>query len=564
MLDNRLASESSGRTSLKITFYSILVFVIMAIYILVLNEDRLKDSNVTKFKKTDLVSLINDFDRTKVEAKENTKSVITTPKIELDTDIYHLNNNWMYNVNLMQFSSYIIIKDDKNRNLEGMVYVNADPRDSDLRCLIYSNGMDKPIVLKVKTMYKLAVFYVRKIICEFEDIPGFSLNELVTAIVFENDFNYDLSQPSRFTKDIINYQIPQIIEVQEPRIKDVGICLQFVSRVYPGIYNWVKLHQDFKAAELVMYDGSHDKSLRKLLSKSFQKPFTDIYDYNTAENDICNNKIILSYKTKFTSIFTDYRRKCSATYQSTLARSYDGNHNHLSANDCYIKLNYKYEFVTLYDLDELIIPRYYDGSKIIETSANNVCTNRSHVCTIKPIFLSMYDYFVKLINKSFHHDSSKLRSIQFSHAAYLIPTEMSKNVLNQVKDFAQKFETNSYNGGFPAKVAISNHEMLIKEEDKNHVIKLNKFYDAYLCYYENYLKKIENFDGNMLRYLYFMTGPGKRLAKSIHYTKNVFSLFTHDAIHFEKDSFIFGKKNHKIITCFIFFIFKMHLGLIHM
>ena len=188
--------------------------------------------------------------------------------------------------------------------------------------------------------------------------------------------------------------------------------------------------------------------------------------------------------------------------------------------------------MTLYDLDELIIPRYYDGSKIIETSANYACANKSNVCSIKPIFLSMYDYFVKLIKTSFLNDTSKLRSIEFSHAAYLIPTEMSKQILDQVKELAQKFEKNSYREGFPAKVRIGSHGMLIKEEDQKYVINLSKFYDAYLCYYENHLKKIENFDGNLLRYLYFMTGPRKRLAKSIHYTKNVYTSAFTDSLSF--------------------------------
>ena len=543
---NKSTSENHRGTSLKITFYAIIIFIIFVIYVLLLNEDRIK-TNENPILSYNYDVNIDGFDENKkTESIQKSNETVTTaftinPKIELNKDIYHLNNNWMFNINLMQFSSYIIIKNDKNRNVEGMVYVNGDPSTKNLRCLLFSTELKKLIVLDVKFMYRAAIPYVRKIICEFDDDPNFDLNYAVVAIVFQSDFNLDSNNPSRYTTEIINYHIPQIIFVQEPRIKDVGICLQFVSRVYPGIYNWVQLHKDFKAAELVMYDGSHDKSLRNLLSKSFQKPFVDIYDYKIGQNEICQNKIILSYKDKFPNIYEKYKNTCFQTFQNTIARGYDGNHNHLSANDCYIKLNYKYEFVTLYDLDELIIPRFYDGSKIMESTASYVCTNTSHVCSLKPILLSMYDYFKRIIKSSFPHDISKLRSIEFLHAAYLVPTEMSINVLNQVKNFAEKFESNTFKENFPVKVMIGSHSMRITESDKNHVIKLNKFYNAFLCYYEKHLKKIPNFDENLLRYLYFMPGPYKRLPKSIHYTKNVYSLFTHSAIDSAEGSILFSK-----------------------
>ena len=150
----------------------------------------------------------------------------------------------------------------------------------------------------------------------------------------------------------------------------------------------------------------------------------------------------------------------------------------------------------------------------------------------------MYEYFRRLIKKSFPHEISKLRSIAFSHAAYLIPNDLQASILTQIKSFAEKFENNDSNFSFPVRVNVHGHGLEIQEADKNYVIQLNKFYNSFMCYYESYLKKIPNFDFNLLRFLYFITGPRKRLPKSIHYTKNVYSLFTHDAIHYAKDSII--------------------------
>ena len=349
---HRNTYNNSGTKTLKIIFYAIIVFVLTIIYGITLSENRMKsDDGVFK---NSLQYLLEESSSQKVLQKNQSKETTTEKDEIINKELFYSNNNWMFNINIMQFSSYIIIKEANNRNIEGMVYVNGDPNEQQLACLLYSStGLQKPIILKVKNMYKAAVPYVRKIVCEFEETSDFNLKEIVSAIIFENDFDMNENDASKYPRGIINYQIPDIITVQEPRIKDVGVCLQFVSRVYPGIYNWVKLHKDFKAAELVMYDGSSDRSLKYILKSNFTD-FCETREYKIRENEICDVNTIRSYKEKFPNYFQQYRDKCSECFHNTISLN-DGNHNHLTANDCYIKLNYKYEFVTLYDLDEVSV-----------------------------------------------------------------------------------------------------------------------------------------------------------------------------------------------------------------
>ena len=217
-------------------------------------------------------------------------------------------------------------------------------------------------------------------------------------------------------------------------------------------------------------------------------------------------------------------------------------HNHLSVNDCYLKLSYLYEFVTLYDLDELIVPRFYDSSTLINSSDVYKCDDTNRICSLKPVSLKMYDYFKLLIKNNFKHDISKLRSIKFDHAVYLLPNDLQFSLMEKIRHLAQRLtEGNSYLS-FPVKVSMGNggnsHTLLVHETDKEYVIYLSKVYEAFKCYYNTLVNNITKFDHNYYRYMYFITGEKKRLPKSVSYTKNVYGLFTHCPLHFKKGSIV--------------------------
>ena len=468
------------------------------------------------------------------EANDIEKNIIENAK-PLDRSLYYVNTQWMFNGNIMQYSSYILLEKRLNKQrIEATFFQNVQVDKNQIACLVQNIRLNIEFRLNNTIVYDTVSKIAKKISCDISDYE-LNIEEIAVAIIINTEYGED-----KFPIGMINYQIPEIIEVQEPRLPNVGLCINYVSSVYKGIYDWVKLQEKFKFAEIIIHDGSPDRSLKKLFGSNYNSNFLTIRDYNLTFNEICATKQINSYQTVYQSSFASYFNLCQQFHQMWFAsiNPFENHHNHISPNDCYISLGYKYEFVALFDLDELIIPRNYDRLKIIQSEDIYKCKeNNKELCNLNPSSIPMYDYLVNIVNENFNYDISKLRSIAFYHGAYLIPNSIEIDVMNRIKEISDKIESKTLNETFPIRINYGLN-LLINENDTEYILYLSKLYTEFSCFYNNYLSKMENFDKNLIRYLYFMTGAQIRLPKSIHYSKNVYILFTHDAFAFNDDSYI--------------------------
>ena len=160
-------------------------------------------------------------------------------------------------------------------------------------------------------IYDNAIAYVQKVVCAFEKQTDFDASQYVVAIVFEDDFDFSKKAQNldQFTVDMMNFQIPRVIQALEPRIADVGVCLNVVTKVYPEIVNWLQLHEEFKAAKLIMYDITPNKTLKATVFNSNKFDFVDILDYDVDFKSICENSIIESYSRKYPNLYESYKKK---------------------------------------------------------------------------------------------------------------------------------------------------------------------------------------------------------------------------------------------------------------
>ncbi len=458
----------------------------------------------------------------------------------LDKSPYYENSQWMYNGNSMQYSSYIIVENENKLKIESNIFLNKET--DNLICFIRLLRYEKTLRLNLVEIFPTSSRIAHKIECGLnlnESKYKFKLDEIGFAVIIDDEYSVK-EESGRFSYELINYQIPEIIKISEPRLPEVGLCVNYVSHIYNGIYSWIELNRQFKFAEIVLHDGSSERKLKSLFQNKFDSQFLHISDYNLTYEEICQSNQIKFLMSKVQNIPASYMEVCNNFHTNWFAsiNSYDNHHNHVSPNDCYSRLSYKYEFVALFDLDELIIPRTYDPLNMIKSKEIFKCEKNSKLCDLNPILsTSMYTYLKKIIQDNFEYDITKLRSIGFLHGAYLIPNDVEKNVMNTIKDIALKIESNTLTGPFPIQVNFG-FVLEINENDKDYVVYLNKLYNEFTCYYNKYLSNITNFDKNFIRYLYFMTGSDIRLPKSIHYTKNVYTLFTHDARTFHNESFI--------------------------
>jgi hypothetical protein len=224
--------------------------------------------------------------------------------------------------------------------------------------------------------------------------------------------------------------------------------------------------------------------------------------------------------------------------------NFRGQHEQLTANDCFTLMSTKHEFIGYFDLDEIVYPRNINFKKNTFFQRNDFCVNHSQICDLTPLNQNkgnFYDYLHYLIKMNNHgRDIKQLSSINFLHATAVIPNSNQKDLMNKLGEALEYInKSSSFNSSiFPVMISLGekpinsdkHHFFYIKQENLNYAEYLYKSYNSFTkCLYEKYLQKIDKIDTNFIRYLYFLTEPSERMGKAIHYYKNVKSLFHHFA-----------------------------------
>jgi hypothetical protein len=198
-------------------------------------------------------------------------------------------------------------------------------------------------------------------------------------------------------------------------------------------------------------------------------------------------------------------------------------------NDCYIKLGYKYELVSVYDLDEYVFPRGSSlqmfRNKIIQ---RNKCEQTDY-CTMEPFQLSLYEYFKNIMKNNYKFkDVRKLQSILMMHAIYHLPETYEQKIIESVRKVLSDIESNEETI-FPIKINISRIVFVVESLDVQHLKYLVKYFDMFPCFTQHIANITTGLDLKFRRYLYHTTHLDQRVFKSIHNTQNVAVLFCHYA-----------------------------------
>ncbi len=136
-----------------------------------------------------------------------------------------------------------------------------------------------------------------------------------------------------------------------------------------------------------------------------------------------------------------------------------------------------------------------------------------------------------------------LSSILFQHVAFITPNNNEKNlildignILNKINE-SKSINISSNNSTFPFYLILKDppntrkHTFIINENDVDYLKYLYHSYNSLTTQFYNAFKKDNNtkLDDLFQRYTYFITEYPQRWPKSIHYYKNVRSIFVHYA-----------------------------------
>jgi hypothetical protein len=208
-------------------------------------------------------------------------------------------------------------------------------------------------------------------------------------------------------------------------------------------------------------------------------------------------------------------------------------------------MSQQYEFVSIYDLDEFIFPRDLKVNDFFGKQELAKCDDYKKICQEKTFTKNIYKYLNELISES-GKDKSKVASLLFSHAAFLFPDFLQKQLFVDIESLLDQYDNISNKSSviFPLNILMSElprsgHTFTIKENDIEYIRYLLKAYDTFKCFHQRHFSKIDDksLDSLFVRHLYFLTEYEQRCAKSIHYSKNVISVHIHYPVQIRNGTF---------------------------
>jgi hypothetical protein len=439
------------------------------------------------------------------------------------------NHRWMYNHDIAQYSAYVI----RNRShvwIEAMVFIVNTENTlnlSDVMCLIRIEDTGEIVEKRIHTALKAYFKYPRKVVVQLDE-SKFYKTDLGVAVFRTSNYKKDAFHTN------VNFQLADVLEVHAPRKKGLAQCIAHVRRFKEAHKVFLHAQKGFGVDAIILHDSTHDQSLTNFLRNNSDYSFITLRQYDQNPDAMCNRSISGLLDEGNTTHIDFYTQKCLKYARDHIERL-SWNHEELSLNDCYITMSYTYEFVAVYDLDEFVFPRTIDPQqrfsdfKLNKTRNDTECHAKS-ICEKKGFEFGLYDYIVKILNKTNHaNDYSDLNSICFRHVVMISP-EMSKAIMADLKDLIRKMETNaSLTYPFVHDVDLT-LSFKIERDDRDYLDYLIAFDAELQCFYSilNNSKTIVN---DFKRYFYHILPPNYRFGKCIHHSKNVGMLFAHWGYH---------------------------------
>jgi hypothetical protein len=436
------------------------------------------------------------------------------------------NPSWFYNDDSTgQYSTYLIRNGNKTW-IESMVYIVHERFDiREYMCRIKVLSTNEIIDMRPNDMFSAYYAPIKKVIVHINDDRLIN-SQLAIAILRIN------KETNNFTQTFVNYQMPDLIDVIEPRRKTVGQCIPFVRKFKDVHKVYFQMQRDFGIAEIIVHDASPDQALTKYMEDAKDKlPFVTLRPYELNASLICQNSVRGLTSHDNATFIASYKEKCLKYFGQQVCRP-TLEHEELSLQDCYSKHRYTYEFVAVYDLDEFVFPRtvrpiqQYNETM---TTANSCRTQ--YECQKTPFSLGLYDYVKSILNKTkYAHDYTKFSSISFRHAITVVPSTVGNRIMDSLRALVADLDTNK-SISFPFVHDVDETvSFRIGPDDLGYVNYLIQLDGQIQCLFSD-MENSTSIPDELKRYMYHVFPVEWRWGKCIHYTKNVQSLFAHYGVY---------------------------------
>ena len=449
-----------------------------------------------------LVGIIFVFLFLKQKSQADAEHFKNCPKIKS-------NRKWVINHKIAQYSSYFIQFPSYFR-IESLLILSDYKLEKNqvaesIKCIIrFGDNFDEIYVAKIKqaihtiTQSDEAAHHHTKIICDIVDIQSNRLKNVNVAIVDTDYFE---------TFDNVIFQTPTFIDATQDKLQEVAHCVHMVRNIHHSNFEtWLTLqkHLGINRQKFYTIDNS-------LVSFYFDSSI-EIIKYELNFESFCGTCSDVDH--------TECNKIFSKNFK-TDSPQFIWHHERLHTNDCYLSLKYIYEFVTNYDLDELIFPRHHNSSNNFDKCEQNFdCSSAKNE--------TFYNYSVRLFDAQ---DKYKVASITFEYVYFLRFNDKLEDFFNSINNVlvndTEHVETES---NFITLTIDSNSDesqrkhlkFVYKPKHYDHMRRILKAYKSLKC-----LFKTETYD-RFNRFMYIRVDM--KMGKSIFNTKYTETISQHHAI----------------------------------
>jgi hypothetical protein len=350
----------------------------------------------------------------------------------------NLNNEWTINGNIVQYSSFVILVETNLIKIEVLAlsnkrYLDTTDLHNNIKC-----------VIKMKNDFKLYITSPYDIVAipfmETNDIPStlwkfqcfykFSNQEnfldskdLAVSLVDVNDFKSNkknsifLNNKAVLSINYIQYQKPAYFNLFKPKKKAVAHCVHLLRGLdhtrTVRILNWIELQRKIGIKKIRLYVLDVEESVIQLIKKKYSQDFIEIIFHHTNLKDVCKKQIerLENYPNSlFYQKLYDYCKTAFEKHYNISKILVLNAHERINTNDCFYNYKYEYEYVTNYDIDEIILPRNIDYNDNNNANCENSLKNSQNYT------YNIYDYADRLFSK---YGKKKTSCISFENVMFL-------------------------------------------------------------------------------------------------------------------------------------------------
>jgi hypothetical protein len=441
-------------------------------------------------------------------------------------------NEWIFNFNVSQYSSIISGDFDKDIFIESLflfdVAKNYFNLLNDLRCFIKIN--EQVWLLKLDDLLGVdgvQILYYSNFLwkarCKIEkNIHKNKFSDINVAIIDVSYFEYYIKKFDR--KDsLLTVQQPNYINISIDKYKQVANCVHMLTRIddsrFVIIKNWIQIQQQIGYSKIRFYTYHVNKKYIKLLQEINSNNFIELINYPVLFEDICNWHIKQYEKNPESKLAIFLLNNCERAhdlhFQLTDEQIYYS-HERMNTNDCLLKYKYTYEYLTNYDIDEIIFPRFLSTNSFENLfDDQTTCKSVKLMDESKLKQYNIYDYIESLFKK---YNNDEIGSLKFEHVVFIEDHQnLTRDLLNFHQEKESVFKFNYINNYIDFKINAKNRILI---QNFKQIIQLVK------CLNETYMKNDRfNYKWNNL----YATKIDIRDGKSIFKTDHVESFNQHFA-----------------------------------